>query len=154
VSASALAKARSVLPLLPACASPRLVLGSDTVVALAGAVLEKPTSTADAKAMLASLSGREHTVHTGVCLLLVCAGGRVEERVFSEETGVTFSELSEADVDAYVDSGDGMDKAGGYGAQSRGGQFVERIEGDYWNVVGLPMNRVSREIGRIAEGMR
>lgn len=114
-----------------------LVLGADTVVALEGKVFGKPHTREEAYAMLRALSGKTHSVFTGVCL--VKAGARREGVV---ETKVTFLELSDAFLDAYIESGSPFDKAGGYGIQDGG--LVQTIEGSYTNVVGLPLETVKR----------
>ena len=113
------------------------VLAADTTVAAAGHILEKPHSAGDAARMLRLLSGKTHQVLTGVCLR---HGGR--EWCGAESTQVRFIELSEAEILAYAGSGEPMDKAGGYAIQGLASKFVDRIEGCYFNVVGLP------EIGR------
>lgn len=117
----------------------QLVLGADTVVVLDKLILEKPTDAADAARMLRLLSGREHSVITGVCL-------RVGESclVESSETRVRFLELSAAEIDMYVASGEPADKAGAYAIQGLASKFIDRIEGDYCNVVGLPVSLVYR----------
>ena len=116
-----------------------IVLAADTIVVLDDQVLEKPADAADARAMLAKLSGREHTVITGICLRH--AGGAV---VASESTLVRFIPLTEAEIDAYIASGEPMDKAGAYGIQGIASKFVERIDGCYFNVMGLPLAQVYR----------
>jgi septum formation protein len=116
-----------------------IVLGADTVVVLDQDVLEKPQDLADARRMLTLLSGREHTVITGICLRHV--RGRDVDHV---STAVRFLPLSAAEIDAYVASGEPMDKAGAYAIQGLGSKFVERIDGDFFNVVGLPVSRVYR----------
>jgi septum formation protein len=114
-----------------------IVLGADTVVVLDELVLEKPAGSAEARSMLAALSGREHTVITGICLRH--PGGTVVEH---ESTRVQFAGLSAAEIDAYVASGEPMDKAGAYAIQGLASKFVRRIEGCYFNVMGLPLARV------------
>jgi septum formation protein len=116
-----------------------IVLGADTVVVLGGEVLEKPRDAAGARGMLARLSGRGHVVITGVCLLH--PGGVIVE---SESTSVRFAALSEREIEEYVASGEPMDKAGAYAIQGLASKFVERIEGCYFNVMGLPLARVYR----------
>ena len=114
-----------------------LVLGADTVVILDGEVLGKPESPADACAMLKRLSGRTHSVTTGLALIHAASGRAVTTHV---TTGVTFAELTPEEIARYVDSRSPMDKAGSYGIQDdTGALFVRRIEGDYYNVVGLPV---------------
>ncbi|MCX2982466.1 septum formation inhibitor Maf [Halieaceae bacterium IMCC14734] len=111
-----------------------VVLAADTCVVLDQQILGKPVDRMDALAMLARLGGREHRVLTGVCL---AAGDRVEELLC--ETRVQFVSLQREAVEAYIDSGEPFDKAGGYGIQGLGGAFVESIVGSYSNVVGLPL---------------
>ena len=117
------------------------VLAADTTVALGARVLEKPRDAAHARAMLKSLSGRVHTVHTGVCLVDLAPLPR-EAAAFVEATKVFFRRLSAAEIRDYVATGEPLDKAGAYGIQGAAGAFVRRIEGDYCNVVGLPLARV------------
>ncbi|WP_420457384.1 Maf family protein [Rubrivirga sp.] len=115
-----------------------LVLAADTVVVLDGEVLGKPADADDAARTLRRLSGRTHTVATGIALGL---DGR--EATAFETTAVTFAALSDAEIAAYVTTGSPLDKAGAYGIQDDlGAVFVERIEGDYFNVVGLPLRRL------------
>lgn len=115
------------------------VIGSDTVVVLDGRVLGKPRDVDDARAMLRALSGRTHEVMTGVCVL---ADG--EEHTFVEVARVTFYELADDEIDAYVASGEPLDKAGAYGIQGLGRLLVRGMEGDYYAVVGLPIARLVR----------
>lgn len=112
----------------------RIVLGADTVVAIDGKILGKPKSRAQAADMLRRLSGREHSVYTGLTLL---QGGRAETQ--AEETKVFFRELTEEEIAAYLASGEADDKAGAYALQGKGGVFVRRAEGDFFNVIGLPV---------------
>ncbi|MCC8023669.1 MAG: Maf family protein [Clostridiales bacterium] len=116
------------------------VIGADTVVALGQTIFGKPADAADARRMLNALSGRVHSVFTGVTVLH--PDGRAE--TFSEETRVEFYPLSGAQVDAYIATGEPMDKAGAYGIQGRGCTLVKGIQGDYFNVVGLPVARLNR----------
>ena len=116
-----------------------LIIAADTVVAIGGTVLGKPRDEAQAREMLSLLSGRSHTVYTGVTV-------RRDEEVLTqhEATHVRFRTLSPAEIDAYVRTGEPMDKAGSYGIQGLGALLVEGIEGDYCNVVGLPVCRLGR----------
>ena len=113
------------------------VLGADTVVVVDGEILGKPSDATDAARMLRLLSGREHRVITGVCL--VVSG---QWSVASETTSITMSEISEKEITDYISSGEPMDKAGAYGIQGIASRWIPRIEGDYSNVVGLPVARV------------
>ncbi len=126
VRENALLKARAV--------SGKRVLGADTAVVLGGQVYGKPADEHAAKHFLTSLSGRKHEVLTGIAVI---AGG--EERSDVAVTAVRFRELSEADLDWYLATGEWRDRAGGYAIQGRGAALVESIDGDYWNVVGLPV---------------
>ncbi len=116
-----------------------IVLGADTVVVLDHDVLEKPKDLADARHMLERLSGREHRVITGICIRY--PGGCKVDHV---STAVRFAPLSAAEIEAYVASGESMDKAGAYAIQGLASKFVERIDGCFFNVVGLPVSRVYR----------
>lgn len=117
----------------------QLVLGADTIVVIGDEVLEKPADAEDAVRMLRRLSGRTHEVITGVCLK-----GNGFEDVRSETTHVTMSEIPEDEVAQYVASGEPMDKAGAYAVQGMASRWVTRLEGDYFNVVGLPVALVYR----------
>lgn len=110
------------------------VIGADTVVALDGAVLGKPKSTEDAARMLRSLSGRDHTVYTGITVL---RGNTALSH--TEATRVWFRPLEDGEIARYIATGEPMDKAGAYGAQGYASLFVERLEGDFFNVMGLPL---------------
>ena len=119
----------------------RPVLAADTIVSIDGQILGKPDDEAAARAMLRCLSGRKHVTITGVCLLYAASDSlRREERVI--RTTVGFAELSEAEIDWYVRSGEPMDKAGSYAIQGLASRFVTQIEGSYSNVVGLPIAEV------------
>ena len=120
-----------------------LVIAADTVVAIDGRVLGKPHDREEACAMLSALSGREHTVYTGVT---VCRDDRMLTQ--HEATQVRFRPLSPREIQAYVDSGEPMDKAGAYGVQELGALLVEGIRGDYFNVVGLPLCRLGQMLSQ------
>lgn len=123
-----------------------VVLAADTTVWLDGRSLGKPEDDAQAREMLALLSGRTHHVSTGVCLRLDGF-----ERCFVETSDVTFFPLTAAQIDAYVQSGEPRDKAGAYGIQGLGRLLVEGIRGDFFNVVGLPVARTVRELSRLLQ---
>ena len=127
----AAAKARHVAASHPG----RPVLGADTTVVVDGQVLGKPYDAADAARMLGQLSGRSHLVLTGVCLI----GPAGETRIDAAVTTVEFRALQAAEIGEYVDSGEPMDKAGGYAIQGGAAGFVTRLDGEYSNVVGLPV---------------
>src|SRR5690606_25523373 len=140
VAQIALEKAEAVAEAAPEA----LTLGADTVVVLDGAVLGKPADPGEARAMLRRLSGATHTVYTGLALVHPASGRRVTAL---EATAVTFAPLTDAEVARYVATGAPLDKAGAYGIQDdHGALFVARIEGDYYNVVGLPLHRLYRTL--------
>lgn len=114
-----------------------VALGSDTVVALDGRILGKPQDRAEAKEMLMALSGREHDVYSGIALV---RGDGMLLDAKSVRTSVRFMNLSKEEIDTYLDTTEWGDKAGAYGIQGHAGMFVESIEGDYYNVMGLPLN--------------
>lgn len=119
-----------------------VIVAADTIVAIDGEKLGKPRNEKDAQAMLRRLSGRTHQVATGVCII---RGNACES--FTEVTDVTFYELSASEIEGYVASEEPMDKAGAYGIQGVGGRMlVKKIDGDFYNVVGLPIARVVREL--------
>lgn len=120
-----------------------VVLAADTLVFLDGEPLGKPRDETDAARMLAALSGREHTVVTG---LAVIAGGHVQTR--SVSTAVRFAPLTKEQIDWYISTGEPMDKAGAYGIQGKGGMLIEGIDGDYYNVVGLPVHALAGMLQR------
>lgn len=118
-----------------------VIIGADTVVALEGEIFGKPADEADAMRMLRALSGREHEVWTGVCVL----SANIRE-VFSVRTGVAFLPISDKQIENYVKSGDPMDKAGAYGIQGGAALFISGISGDYYNVMGLPVSRLNERL--------
>ena len=122
------------------------VIGADTIVLLDDEILGKPKDEEDAARMLRELSGREHTVITGCCVI---RGSRW--MTFSERTRVRFYELSEKEIMEYIATGEPFDKAGAYGIQGKGFFLVEGITGDYYNVMGLPIARLKRELERMEE---
>ncbi|MCM1578669.1 MAG: Maf family protein [Ruminococcus sp.] len=121
------------------------IIAADTVVILDNEIMGKPRDINHARQMLRKLSGRTHKVITGVC---VCSRGRSVS--FSETTEVTFYELTDSEIENYVQSGDPMDKAGAYGIQSAGALLVKGIKGDYFNVVGLPVAKLHRVLEKMA----
>jgi septum formation protein len=132
-------KARAVAARHPGA----VVLGADTIVVADEHVLEKPVDAADAARMLRLLSGRAHQVTTGVCVI-----GPQGEQTDAETTEVTMSVISDAEIADYVASGEPMDKAGAYAIQGRASRWVTRIDGCYFNVVGLPVPLVYRMLRR------
>ncbi len=121
-----------------------VVIGSDTIVVIDGAILGKPRDAADAVTMLERLSGREHTVYTAVA---VAQGGRTLSAV--EAVRVQFRALTREQIDAYVNTGEPMDKAGAYGIQGFGATIVQRIDGDYFAVMGLPLGKLVELLVRL-----
>ena len=123
-----------------------VVIGADTIVVLDGKILGKPADEADAVQMLSSLQGRRHDVYTGVAVLDYDENG--EKRVYNYPVGtaVYVNEMTEEEIRAYVETKDPLDKAGAYGIQGRFAAYIDRIEGDYYNVVGLPVSRVYRTL--------
>ncbi|GHV47208.1 septum formation protein Maf [Clostridia bacterium] len=117
------------------------ILAADTIVVTDYGILGKPVSAADARRMLEILSGRVHTVITGVAVIRTNSG---KAEVFSESTAVEFYKLSAEEITRYLETGEYADKAGAYGIQGRGAVLVKRIDGDFFNVMGLPVGRVSR----------
>jgi len=122
---------------------PAIIIAADTVVTLDGRIFGKPRSTDDARRMLKALSGRTHAVLTGVTLIRL---PDVERSSFVESTLVHFVPLSDDDISRYLASGEPHDKAGAYAIQGLGGRFIPRIEGDYFNVVGLPLARTTQAL--------
>ena len=126
-----------------------VTIGADTIVVIDGAILGKPRDEAQARAMLRRLSGRQHVVHTAVA---VSRGGRMRSGV--EDVPVTFRALGDDEIDAYIATREPMDKAGAYGIQGYGATIVERIEGDYFAVMGLALGRLIRLMAAVGVGYR
>ncbi len=142
----ALAKAQEVSASSPENA----VIGADTVVFCDGEILGKPKDKADAVRMLTLLSGKTHSVFTGVAVIV---SGKAH--TFAEETRVSFFPLSAGEIERYMRTGEPFDKAGAYGIQGKGALLVKKIEGDYYNVMGLPVGRLFRllrELGLLSPG--
>ncbi|MGB8475509.1 MAG: Maf family protein [Candidatus Acidiferrum sp.] len=127
-------------------AGPAIVIGADTEVTLEGHIFGKPRSTDDARHMLEKLSGRTHAVVTGVALIRL---PDAERRTFVESTLVHFAQLSADEITRYLATGEPHDKAGAYAIQGRAGRYIPRIEGDYFNVVGLPLARVTQALAEL-----
>ncbi|WP_165996947.1 Maf family protein [Bacillus sp. Cs-700] len=121
--------------------SDAIVIGADTVVTLGADILGKPESREHARQMLKALSGRTHIVYSGVVIL-----SNDQRSQFYEATEVEFWDLTDVDIENYLDTGEPFDKAGGYGIQGFGAAFVKRIHGDYYSVVGLPISKTLREL--------
>ncbi len=123
--------------------SAAVILAADTTVELDGKILGKPRDVAEADAMLRALSGHTHHVHTGICVLK-----HHLSQYHVETTAVTFDKIDERDLAIYLASGDPLDKAGAYGIQGYAARWIPRIEGDYFNVVGLPLAATMRLLRR------
>ena len=123
-----------------------LVIGADTVVAYVNQILGKPKDEEDARPML---SGKTHSVYTGVTFVFIDKEGRTGEHCFFEKTDVCMYPLKEEEIDRYIQSGDPMDKAGSYGIQGRFAIHIKEIRGDYNNVVGLPVARLYQELQKL-----
>lgn len=117
-----------------------LIIAADTIVVIDEKILGKPKSEANAAEMLRTLSGRIHTVYTGVCVIFEDGA----EESFAEKTDVEFYPLTDREIAGYIATGEPMDKAGAYGIQEKGALLVKRIDGDFYNVMGLPVARLAR----------
>jgi septum formation protein len=135
----ALAKALSAAAEYRNLGDAALILGADTVVVLDADILGKPASQDDARSMLRRISGRIHEVHTGLALLRM---PETTQRLAEEITRVHFASLTEQEIENYIATGEPFDKAGAYAIQGIGGRYVTRIEGCYFNVMGLPLERL------------
>ncbi|MBQ8913327.1 MAG: septum formation inhibitor Maf [Lachnospiraceae bacterium] len=124
-----------------------LVIGADTVVAFSGEILGKPKSKTDAYEMLKKLQGKSHEVYTGVTFLY--KEEDIKSHTFFECTEVTFYPMTDKEIYDYIETGDPMDKAGAYGIQGQCGIYIEKITGDYNNVVGLPIARIYQELKKL-----
>ena len=124
-----------------------LVLSSDTVVAANGAILGKPRDLDDARDMLRRIEGREHSVFSGIAAALISGGEVVKTASAVEETVVRFSPMTEADIEFYVNNESVLDKAGAYAIQGIASAWIDGIDGDYFNVVGLPVRRLMTMLG-------
>ncbi len=135
-------KAEAVLKLHPEA----VVLGSDTIVAVNGEILGKPADEAEAAVMLRKLAGNTHQVITGVCLI-----SRQREYTDVSVSDVTFAPMSDKEIAEYISTGECMDKAGAYGIQGYGGKYITHIKGDFYAIMGLPLNLVYEEMKNINE---
>lgn len=135
-----LQKAKEVASLPPFVGSSDIVIGSDTLVALSGRIMGKPKDKKDAFAMLKALQGNTHTVYTGVTFIVTSIVPQII--TFSEAAKVSMYKMSDAEIRAYIATGEPMDKAGSYGIQGRCAAFISRIEGEYNTIVGLPIAHV------------
>ena len=140
------AKARAAAAVQDAGTPACIILGADTAVELDGEILGKPRNAAHAREMLTKLSGRTHHVLTGIFLLRLPDGAT---RAGIENTAVTFAPLRREEIDAYVESGEPLDKAGAYAVQGLAGRYIPKIDGCYFNVVGLPLAKLYAFLGEL-----
>ena len=140
---------RKALDVAAGCGKDTLVIGADTVVSIDGEILGKPGTPERAVRMIEKLSGRSHQVYTGVALILCRKDGKRETRVFAEKTEVHVYPMDEDEIREYAYSKEPLDKAGGYGIQGRFAAYIQGIEGDYGNVVGLPLGRLCRALKQL-----
>lgn len=126
-----------------------MVIGADTVVAVNGQILGKPKDEKDAFRMLSMLSGRSHSVCTGVAIVLIDKSKKAGKHVFCEKTDVVMKEMSEQEIKRYIATGEPVDKAGAYGIQGKCAIYIDKINGDYNNVVGLPVAAIYKELKKL-----
>lgn len=122
-----------------------IILAADTIV-YCDKILGKPHNKDEAEGMLRMMSGKTHQVYTGVAIISYDKSGEAECFEFADKTDVTMWDLSDYEIDSYIASGEGADKAGGYAIQGQAAWFIKKINGDYYNVVGLPISRVHQEL--------
>lgn len=127
---------------------PKVIISCDTIVTLKGEIIEKPKNKEDAFEMLKKLSAQMHTVYTAVCIFLLT---KKEPVVFVEKTNVYFDELSDTDIEQYLILNEAYDKAGAYGIQGFGSEFIKKIEGCFYNVMGLPIWKLSKTLAHLYE---
>ncbi len=125
-----------------------IIIGADTIVVSDNKILGKPENKEEAFKMLQMLSGTYHYVYSGIALINTRTNKKITESV---KTKVTFSEITKGEIEKYIESGEPMDKAGAYGIQGAGGVFVEGIEGCFYNVVGLPLNKLKKLLNSIIQ---
>lgn len=130
------------------CEPGDLIIAADTIVSLDDKILGKPKTKKEAFEMIKSISGRDHLVYTGVTLIYI-KKNKVETDTFVECTPVTVASMTNCEIHAYVDTGEPMDKAGGYGIQGSFGKFIPKVNGDAFSVAGLPLSRTYRHMRRI-----
>lgn len=123
-----------------------IIIGADTVVSVDGQILGKPENEQHARRMIEQLQGRTHEVYTGVCLLRVQQGKITQRLIYAQETKVEVYPMSQKEVECYIQSGEGVDKAGAYAIQGAFAAYIKGIIGDYYNVVGLPVASVYQAI--------
>lgn len=126
-----------------------MVIGADTIVAYDNQILGKPKDEEDAFRMLSMLSGNTHSVYTGVSIILLAESGKAGEITFYEKTDVIMRQMDEEEIRRYIATGEPMDKAGAYGIQGKCAIYIDKIDGDYNNVVGLPIAAIYRELKKL-----
>ena len=139
-------KASAVADTLAECEEGTLVIGSDTIVVFENRILGKPKDKEDAAQTLEKLQGNTHQVYTGVAMLVYGEDGEAKEICHAERTEVFVHEMSDEEIRNYIASGEPMDKAGAYGIQGKFAAYIDKIEGDYYNVVGLPVAYVYQQL--------
>jgi septum formation protein len=142
----AVRKARAVAEKLDGEA---VIIAADTLVTIDGQVLEKPKDAAEAFDMLSTLQGRKHTVFTGVAIFRVGPSTASEMHSFAEKADVFFRPLTQTEIHAYIKTGEPFDKAGAYGIQGKGALLTDRVNGDFYTVMGLPLSRLSVELSKL-----
>jgi len=130
-----------------------IIMGADTVVVFDDQILGKPKDKADAFKMLRSISGRKHSVFTGVTVLVREADATIKSKTFAVETEVNIAELSDEEIEAYIATGEPMDKAGAYAIQGIFAPYVESINGDYYNIVGFPIAAIVKACKELGENI-
>lgn len=126
-----------------------MVIGADTIVAYENQILGKPKDEADAFRMLSMLAGNTHSVYTGVSIVLMGTSGKAGELTFYEKTDVSMRQMEEKEIRRYIATGEPMDKAGAYAIQGKCAIYIDKIDGDYNNVVGLPVAAIYRELKKL-----
>jgi septum formation protein len=139
-------KAQAIADRMSSSGPSALIIGADTAVVIEGGILGKPADAADARRMLRLLTGKTHEVLTGIAVIRTHDG---EHAAHVESTSVTFVPLSREDIDAYIATGEPFDKAGAYGIQGLAGKFASRIEGCYFNVMGLPVSKLWQMLSKM-----
>ena len=124
----------------------KIIIAADTIVTYMGKILHRPFEREEAASMLRTLSGHKHTVYTGLAVMYKDADGKYETHTSVTATDVYMRELTDMEISNYVDTKEPYDKAGGYGIQGKGSLLIDRIDGDYFNVVGLPLVQLYKEL--------
>lgn len=124
----------------------KIIIAADTIVTYMGKILHRPFKREEAASMLRTLSGHKHTVYTGLAVMYKDADGKYETHTSVTATDVYMRELTDTEISNYVDTKEPYDKAGGYGIQGKGSLLIDRIDGDYFNVVGLPLVQLYKEL--------